>query len=69
MKKIRLDMESLEVTSFETREAPEGRGTVCAHLTNGANTCVYHCTFDYNTCEDTCNCQETDFCSGFPGFC
>ena len=28
MKKIRLDVESLEVSSFDTKALPEGRGTV-----------------------------------------
>lgn len=63
MKKIRLDVQALQVTSFETRETPAARGTVCGHATNGQYTCVYHCTFDHLTCDDTCNCQDSLACT------
>ncbi len=63
MKKIRLEVERLEVASFETQETEPARGTVRAHATNGQWTCAYHCTWDHYTCEGTCNCQGSANCT------
>ena len=66
MKKIRLDVDKLEISSFSTQEAmDEPRGTVRGHLTNGAWTCAYHCTWDHVTCngEATCGQQATSTCT------
>lgn len=57
MKKLRLDPESIRVTSFEAARAPEAQGTVQAHfatpacpLTRGIDSCW--CS-EYATCECT----------------
>jgi hypothetical protein len=49
MKMLKLDVETLNVESFPTREVEEERGTVAAHalITYPAPnyTCRYHCTY------------------------
>lgn len=50
MKKLKLNVETLKVESFRTREVEEVRGTVAAHalapsFPDPVNTCQYHCTW------------------------
>lgn len=61
MKKIRLELERLEVSSFETRRTPDERGTVRGHnraTQDGAYTCFYHCTWNHNTCNEEATCAQ-----------
>ena len=67
MKKIRLNMEKLEIASFETGEDRAARGTVQGHnrvTADGSWTCFYHCTWNHNTCdgEASCGCNATAEC-------
>ncbi|HEX8693441.1 MAG TPA: hypothetical protein VF746_13550 [Longimicrobium sp.] len=57
-KKLRLDLDLLEVQSFETDAAAEERGTVHARELSGPS-CFNHCTFRGLTCEGqlTCGCS------------
>lgn len=55
MKKLRLELESLAVESFEATELEDARGTVAAHapsFPDPVNTCQYHCTWWPQ--QDTC---------------
>lgn len=54
MQKLRMDVEALEVETFEAAETVEARGTVRANndtvhgptcFRNGGETCAYHCTW------------------------
>lgn len=49
MKKMKLNVETLNVESFPTREVAEARGTVAAHALitypSPNYTCRYHCTY------------------------
>jgi len=68
MKKMRLELERLEVSSFETQRTPEERGTVRGHnnvTKDGAYTCFYHCTWNHVTCngEATCGQPQSDQCT------
>jgi hypothetical protein len=67
MKKVRLNLDALKVTSFDTETSPRGeRGTVRAHgnvpAETGAVSCYYSgCANIYNTCGWSCNCvTDTD---------
>jgi hypothetical protein len=54
MRKLGLDVEALEVESFDTRAAETARGTVVAHAPSYPDpvyTCAYHCTWIGVTCE------------------
>lgn len=60
MKKIKLEIETLEIVSFDTAPAArEDEGTVLAHATKpnqftcGAQTCANTCAFQ-NTCIEDC---------------
>ena len=61
MKKLSLEIEALAVQTFETgAAAADARGTVKAHVATGSgSTCVYHCTFAGDTCD---NCPLTFAC-------
>jgi hypothetical protein len=60
MRKIKLELEKLEVVSFDTAETPEGRGTVDGHghpppTDRAAASCGYTCDGYYWTCaHQTC---------------
>ena len=56
MRKLKLEVQNLEIKSFDTAPAPSGKGTVEAYLT-GANPCIS--THDGNVCtyNFTCNCE------------
>jgi hypothetical protein len=60
MRKLKLEIESLEVTSFETQEADHERGTVAGHgiiPPNTDRTCGYlmdTCDANQNTCWASC---------------
>lgn len=56
MKKLRLDLDSLEVESFDTAEADEKRGTVQARATAypGGPSCVNTCNVNDWTCWESC---------------
>ena len=55
MKKLSLEIEALAVETFETGAEARGRGTVRAHVATGSGaTCVYHCTFAGDTCQNAC---------------
>jgi hypothetical protein len=54
MKKLSLNVEKLEVGSFDTSKLAEERGTVAAHAPSFPDpvyTCAYHCTWIGVTCE------------------
>jgi hypothetical protein len=75
MKKLRLQVESLRVESFDTREQPRGRGTVQAHDTNGG-TChlsecgaTYCATNCYPYCPGADTYQQTCACESKPSAC
>ncbi|HEU0301750.1 MAG TPA: hypothetical protein VFR37_20015 [Longimicrobium sp.] len=54
MKKLSLNVEKLEVESFDTSKLAEERGTVAAHAPSFPDpvyTCAYHCTWIGSTCE------------------
>lgn len=72
MRKLKLDLDALEIESFETDETAEARGTVegrnpppvQTEATCGQYTCgnEYTCAQWYtcaNTCADSCNCGGT----------
>jgi hypothetical protein len=70
MRKLKLQVEDLEVATFRTTEVPEERGTVVGHKTAppsmntcpGYNTCdapTYHGEY---TCAYTCNCTGAANC-------
>jgi hypothetical protein len=60
MRKIKLELEKLEVVSFDTAEAPDARGTVDGHghvppTDAAAPSCGYTCDGYYHTCaHQTC---------------
>jgi hypothetical protein len=54
MKKLRLDLDTVRVTSFEAAPAPEEQGTVQAHLATPA------CPLTRNV--DSCWCSEYATC-------
>jgi hypothetical protein len=53
MKKIRLDLDSLSIESFDTTGAADARGTVAGHATYQAY-CSYGLTC-VDSCEGTCD--------------
>lgn len=57
MSKIRLDVDALEVHTFETSDAPPARGTVHAReYSFGDPSCVQACfpgTYEFETCYQT----------------
>lgn len=58
MKKLTLNLDALDVSTFETAREKPAVGTVAANeATNTNPTCAYHCTFFGVTCADgTCRC-------------
>jgi hypothetical protein len=62
MKKLRLELNDLRVTTFETALAQNPRGTVAANdsgtisLPAPEDTCGYSC-LDPNSCAGTCACS------------
>jgi hypothetical protein len=72
MRKIKLELEKLEVTSFETNDGQNDRGTVGAYghtppTDRAAPSCGYTCDGYYKTCaHQTCYTwgPETDCLSG-----
>lgn len=66
MKKLTLDLDTLEVESFApAAPEPEERGSVAAHESGGIGqgTCYYHCTFRGFTCDfGSCGCPPTAEC-------
>lgn len=79
MKKIRLELDTVQVESFTTSTQTEtGRGTVHGHISRVADTCRYPSTSCGDTQtfgEATCNClypptdirrccSDVDYCSG-----
>jgi hypothetical protein len=72
-KKIRIDVDELEVESFETQEEPQARGTVQAHASYGCSASCYSCdppdtcagnTCQFESCDGVC---DSWFCS--PWYC
>lgn len=61
MKKLKLDLEALQVETFEAERAPEPRGTVQAHFTSGPFACQDQC-FTAGGCSDFC---ASEHCSGW----
>jgi hypothetical protein len=57
MRKLALKVDDLRVDSFETVEAPEGRGTVAAH----ARTEDLNCTGDCPSAQPTCGIVPATF--------
>ena len=71
MKKLRLDLEQLEVDSFATdREATRGNGTVRGAQSYETTTNVVGCR-TVNAGGDTCGCGATDVntCDPWNGWC
>jgi hypothetical protein len=56
MKKLVLDLDAIEVTSFDTGAAPDARGTVRANAAS-RNSCEATCpdTIMANSCEISCD--------------
>jgi hypothetical protein len=54
MRKIKLNLEQLDVTSFETRAEPFAAGTVAAHLNEEASGPHPTCDPAMETCAQTC---------------
>jgi hypothetical protein len=57
MKKLKLTLDDLEVTSFAARDEPKGTGTV-----NGMQETGFTCL-----CSDAFGCQQTIYCTGYAG--
>jgi hypothetical protein len=59
-KKLRLDLEELQVESFAASPEEDQRGTVAGYQTDYVGSCVNTCTTCENTCE-TCvfSCEAT----------
>jgi hypothetical protein len=57
MKKLVLDLDAIEVTSFETSRVPAQRGTVVGNAPTRANSCGGTCpdTVGANTCQVSCD--------------
>lgn len=53
MKKLTLDLDALQVETFEAERAPEARGTVQAHFTSGPFACQGACITG-GGCSDFC---------------
>jgi hypothetical protein len=76
MRKLMLQLDDLQVESFETAGTPDLRGTVEAHVSNPCikttNTCPYTC--DDATCIGSCQgtscympaCNTCESCPGGP---
>lgn len=63
MKKIELNVEALQVESFEPEAEAKGqRGTVHGHATLRCNPTAFYCTLGYDTCQEA-SCLET---CGYP---
>jgi len=77
MRKLKLDVANLEVTSFDTDRTATVRGTVAAHktapLTGPYATCLETCAGGMDTCGNSCGGGGTcwgDVCSyGTPSNC
>jgi hypothetical protein len=64
MRKIKLDVDDLQVLSFEANEPREERGTVRGHvLTEDYNTCQGPTCDPGNTCWDSCGADCTYYCA------
>jgi hypothetical protein len=69
MKKIRLDLDTLSVDSFNTTTTPEERGTVQGHIPpdtywrycSDGITCVDSC--EYESCNGTCAATDCGTCA------
>jgi len=55
MQKIKLELDELEVTSFDMRRSDDDKGTVIANST------IYGCTKTYTF--DTCLCETDNPCA------
>jgi hypothetical protein len=66
MAKLTLQVDQLEVESFETAHEIRGRGTIHAHATDAAETCAGHYTCD-GTCDQTCGVPAS--CELVYGYC
>lgn len=65
MKKLKLEIDSLEIESFSTAAGQEPAGTVEAHATRNQNTCGATCDASCfgscdHTCDYTCKCVFTE---------
>ena len=65
MRKMKLDLGSIEVQSFPTAEAAPGRGTVEAHQITFEN-CTAFCR---ETIQATCDCTPNTRCTCEPEQC
>lgn len=69
MKKIRLDLDALSVSSFDTSAAEEPTGTVMGHIPpetyarycSDGTTCIDSC--DYASCAGTCAATDCGTCA------
>lgn len=65
MKKLRLAIDDLRVSSFDTASPPDGRGTVQGHDFTEATCEGIRCdTWHANTCQSTCRCSQGNTCLG-----
>ncbi len=67
MEKIRLNLDDLNVESFETTVGPSKQGTVFGHVVTLPYTCNQHTCETEDTCpQDTCNtCAIDPSCDGW----
>ncbi|HEX5725081.1 MAG TPA: hypothetical protein VFX98_06420 [Longimicrobiaceae bacterium] len=70
MKKLKLELETLSVESFETIPPPEQRGTILGRASTACSpldTCEYSC-LDPASCAGTCDCTG-GFCPSYHSTC
>ena len=59
MRKLTLDLDSLDVQSFATDEETPANGTVFGHTGYFCASTYYGCTYtDFETCESGCTCGQ-----------
>ena len=70
MRKLKLEIEALEVESFAPEAGPEDAGTVRAYFTAYYELCYEGDTWQQScTCEPTCNAQTCYTCGTNCGSC
>lgn len=62
MKKLKLDMDALQVDTFTTADSGTGRGTVRGHVT--LLHCSTQCDTEGNTCDGGHTCNAEFSCNG-----
>jgi hypothetical protein len=64
MKKVKLDLDAIQVDTFEVTQTPSGRGTVQGHVCCACCGCDPCCCTCCDTCAATCaaSCQSCQTC-------